>query len=125
MWRPSNVQWWGLAAVALLLVLLWPSGDDKSLAVKFINWAADPKNELPIRPGPLALGLGDDAEAVTEHDMMTLQYDDLYEKGGWTRTRLELKVLEEPFNPATERQVLAGFGVMSALALWRWGAKTS
>ena len=123
MWRPNNPQWWSLALVAMLLVLLWPSSDDKSLAVKFVNWAVDPKGELPILPGPFDLGLGDDADAVSVHDMITQQYDELYAKGGWTRERLELKVMEEPFSPATERQVLAGIGVIAALVVWRLGGR--
>jgi hypothetical protein len=48
-------------------------------------------------------------------------YDELYVKGGWTRTRLELKVASDPFNPATERQVLTGIGVLTAFLVWRFG----
>ena len=75
------------------------SGDDKSLAVKFVNWAVDPRSELPILPDQLALGLGDDPDAVDDRDLQVQQYDALYLKGGWTRKRLELKVARDPFNP--------------------------
>jgi hypothetical protein len=120
-WQPSNAQWWVLVGVALFIVVAWPSGDDKSLALKLTNWAVDPKDELPILPGPFALGQGDDVDAVDSHDLQTRMYDELYVKGGWTRTRLELKVASDPFNPATERQVLTGIGVLTAFLVWRFG----
>jgi hypothetical protein len=122
-WQPTNAQWWILVSVALFLVAAWPSDSDKSLALKFVNWAVDPTNELPILPGPLALGQGDDLPAVESHDLQTRMYDELYNKGGWTRKRLELKVASDPFNPATERQVLTGIGVLTAFLVWRFGAK--
>jgi hypothetical protein len=118
-WRPGNFQWWTLVIVALLIVFVWPPGQGKSLAVKFVNWAVDPRNELPILPEQLALGLGDDPDAVSAHDLQTQQYDALYLKGGWTRRRLELKVANDPFDPSTERQVLTAFGVLTAFVAWR------
>jgi hypothetical protein len=122
-WQPNNAQWWILVVVALLLVAVWPSSDDRSLAVKLVNWAVDPGARLPTLPGPLALGQGDDVDAVYSHDLQTRMYDELYDKGGWTRMRLELKVANEPFNPATERQVLTGIGVLTAFLVWRFGAR--
>ena len=123
MWRPSNSQWWVLVIVALLIVFVWPPRDDKSLAAKFVNWAVDPRNELPVLPDQLPLGLGDDPDAVAAHDLQTQQYDALYLKGGWTRTRLELKVAGDPFNPASERQLLAAIGVLTAFVVWRIGGR--
>ena len=125
MWQPNNLQWWLLVVVALFIVTVWPPAEDKSLAVKFVNWAVDPRDELPVLPGQLALGLGDDPDAVNAHDMQVQHYDALYMKGGWTRSRLELKVATDPFNPSTERQLLIGFGVLAALAVWRWGGRRS
>jgi hypothetical protein len=119
--RPTNLQWWLIVIVALLVVVAWPPRDDKSLAVKFVNWAVDPTGELPILPDQLALGMGDDPDAVYAHDLQVQQYDALYLKGGWTRRRLELKVARDPFNPATERQVLVGLAVVTALLVWRFG----
>jgi hypothetical protein len=84
-WPPNDVHWWILVAVAVLIVFAWPPGDDRSLAVKTVNWAVDPRH-----------------------------YDELYLKGGWTRTRLELRVVRDPFNPATARQILTAVGVVSA-----------
>ena len=123
--RPNNLQWWVLVIVALFIVAVWPPAGDRSLAAKGVNWAVDPWNELPILPDQLALGLGDDPDAVNAHDMQVQRYDALYLQGGWTRKRLELKVATDPFNPSTERQMLIGFGVLTALAAWRWGARKS
>jgi len=123
MLRSGNFQWWLLVIVALLIVFVWPPSDDKSLAAKLVNWVVDPRGELPTLPDPLGLGAGDEPNAVAEHDMVAQQYDALYIKGGWTRRRLDLKVAGDPFNPATERQVLTGIGVLTALLAWRWGTR--
>ena len=123
MWQPGTRQWWTLLVVALLIVIVWPPTDDRSLAVKLVNWAVDPRDRLPILPGPLTFGQGDDPEAVEAHDLQTRMYDELYEKGGWTRTRLELKVWRDPFNPATERQLLIALGVVAAFVVWRSSAE--
>lgn len=123
MWQPNNFQWWLLVIVALCIVSAWPPRDDKSLALRFVNWAVDPRDELPTLPHQLALGLGDDPDAVYAHDLQTQQYDALYLKGGWTQRRLELKVASDPFNPATERQVLAVIAVATAFLVWRLGGR--
>lgn len=121
MWRPNNLQWWLLVVVALLIVFVWPPSGDRSLAVKFVNWAVDPQNVLPTLPDQLPLGLGDDPDAVNAHDLQTQQYDALYLKGGWIRKRLELKVARDPINPSTERQLLTALGVLTAFVVWRMG----
>jgi len=123
--QPHNLQWWLLVFVALAVVSVWPPSDDKSLAAKFVNWAVDPRDELPVLPDPLALGQGDNPDAVYVHDLQTQQYDALYLKGGWTRKRLELKVAGDPFNPATERQVLTGIAIATTFIAWRLGGRRS
>ena len=123
MWQPNNVQWWMLAVVTLLIVCAWPPQDDRSLAMKIVNWAVDPDGTLPVLPDPLALGHGDDPDAVAEHDVQVQRYDEMYLKGGWMRKRLELKVARDPFAPATERQVLALLAVVTVLLVWRTGAR--
>jgi hypothetical protein len=125
MGQPNNSQWWLLVLCSVLIVAAWPPRDGKSLAAKFVNWAADPANELPTLPDQLALGQGDDPDAVNARDMQVQQYDALYLKGGWTRKRLELKVAGDPFDPATERQLLTVSGVVVALVAWRLGARPS
>ena len=117
----GNGQWWLLITVAMLVVFVWPPSGDRSLAIKAVNWAVDPWGRLPIRPGPLAISEGDDLEAIAAHDLQLREYDALYAKGGWTRTRLELKVARDPLNAATERQLLTGVAVVVAFLAWRRG----
>ena len=124
MWQPNNSQWWLLVVVSVRIVSAWPPRDDKSLAAKFVNWAVDPANGLPILPDQLALGQGDDPDKVHAHDLQVQQYDALYLKGGWTRKRLELKVAGDPFNPGTERQVLTMAAVVIGFLAWRLSGKT-
>ena len=121
MWQPNRVQWWFLFIVALLIVFVWPPSDDKSLAVKVVNWTMDPWDELPILPGPLSLGREDDPDTVSQHDLQTQQYDALYARGGWTRRRLELKVARDPINPVTEQQILTAIGVLTVFLVWPLG----
>lgn len=121
--RATSFQWWFLTTVALLIVFLWPPRDHKSLALKFVNWVVDPRDELPILPDQLPLGSGDDPAAVAIHDIQTQQHDALYQKGGWTRMRLELKVASDPLDPSTERQLLTGVAVVTAFLGWRWGGR--
>ena len=61
--------------------------------------------------------------AVEAHDLQVRMYDELYARGGWTRVRLKLKVADDPINPATERQVLVGMGVLAAFLVWRFGGR--
>jgi hypothetical protein len=123
MWQPGTGQWWVLLIVTLLIVGLWPPSSDPSLAVKFVNWVVDPRDHLPTLPGPLAFGQGDDPEVVNAHDLQTRMYDELYAQGGWMRTRLELKVARDPFNPSTERQLLVAVGAVTAFVVWRFSAR--
>ena len=109
--------------MAAFAVLAWPPGDERSLAVKAVNGLADPAGSLPTLPGPLDLGLDDDADAVSVHDSQVAEYDRLYASSTMMRVRLRLKVATEPFNPATERQVLTAIGVLSALGLWQFGGR--
>ena len=124
MWQPTRAQWWCLAIVALLIVAAWPPRDDRSLATKFVNWAVDPFDRLPILPPQLGLGTGDDVEAVNARDALVRRYDELYLQGGWTRRRLMLKVADDPLRPSTTRQLLTGLGVLTALLVWRSAVRT-
>lgn len=122
-WQPTSAQWWTLLVAALLIVAAWPPADDRSLALKFVNWAVDPYDRLPVLPGPLDIGEGDDLETVNAHDLQTRMYDELYDKGGWMRMRLTLKVAGDPFNAATERQLLVAVGVIAGFLVWKSGAR--
>jgi hypothetical protein len=121
--EPAPWQWWAFLAAGLSIVILWPPQGDKSLALKFVNWAVDPGGQLPVLPAQLPLGKGDDYEAVTAHDAIVHHYDTLYAKGGWTRTRLELKVVGDPVRPSTMRQMLLVASVILALLAWRVAAR--
>ena len=108
-----------LVAFIVLLVCLWPPGNERSLAVRLVNWAVDPRDELPVLPPPFALGAGDDPDAVAEHDAQVQAYDARYAQGAWMRRRLALKVARDPFDAAAERQVLLALGIVAVFVLWR------
>jgi hypothetical protein len=107
----------------LFVIGAWPPDNEKSLAVKFVNWAVDPGGVLPILPPQLGYGVGDDPQAVEERDAQVRRYDELYLQGGWTRTRLELKVASDPINPATERQLLLAFAAVAVFSIVRFGRR--
>jgi len=121
--RKRDLEWWLLALVAVAIVAVWPPEGGRSLAAKLVNWAVDPSGRLPVLPGVLPLGLGDDPAAVEEHDAEMRYYDELYDRGGWTRWRLRMKVAGDPFDPATTRQVLTVAAVLAALYAWRLGTR--
>ena len=121
----NNRAWWMLVVVALLVLFAWPPETGKSLAAKFVNWAVDPRNELPIEPEELPLGMEHDYEAVTARDLELMYYDELYDQGGLTRWRLEMKAANDPFDPGTERRMLTALAVITGLVAWRMSAKKS
>lgn len=121
MWQPSNGQWWVLALVALFIALAWPSNDEKSLGMKIVNWAVDPRQQLPILPEQLPISEDHEVAAVEAHDLQVRMWDEIYDRGGVGRLRLQLKTANDPFDSGTERQVLALFGVATAFVVWRYG----
>ena|SRR5438477_10171460 len=122
MWQPSRSQWIVICAVAALLVGGWPPDQGRSLGVKTINWIADPTGALPSLPPALPMGLDDNGDAVAEHDAQERDYYRASSQSGLTRWRMRLKEMGEPLDPATERQLLVGAAVLSALLAWRLGA---
>jgi hypothetical protein len=118
MWQPNRGQWRLIWAVALLAILAWPV-QNGSLAVKAVHWAVDPFQTLPPTPRPLTLGRGDDMDAVQEHDADEAAYYTLYKSSRIMRWRLELRDLDEPIDPPTERQVLIGLAIILGLVIWR------
>ena len=118
MWQPNTIQWRLIWIVAVCLILAWPE-QNGSLAVKTLNWGADPFGSLPPTPSPLSLGAGDDPEAVQQHDAEETAYYTLYNTSRIGRLRLRLRDLTDPFDPSTERQMLVGLAILSALSIWR------
>jgi hypothetical protein len=119
MWQPTRAQWWLIWTVAVLTILAWPPDRGRSLAVKAVNWTADPLGSLPTLPPPLPMSMDDDGDAVTAHDALELDYYRQRERSAATRWRMWLKEAGEPFDPMTERQLLAGVLALSALGVWR------
>ena len=119
MWQPGRAQWSIVWTVALVVILGWPPDRGRSLIVKAVNWAADPAKSLPTLPPPLPMGLDDDGDAVAAHDAETAEYYRVSAGSRLARWRLALKDAGEPFDPQTERQLLAGIAVLGALVVWR------
>ena len=119
--QAGNGQWWMLLMVTLFIVSAWPPTGGKSLALKFTNWIVDPAGRLPILPGSFPPGMGDDVDSVEAHDSQVRMYYELYHRGGWTRQRLQLKVADDPIDPATERQLLLGIAALAGFLVWRFG----
>ena len=124
MWQPNAAQWRVIWIVAVIVILCWPADSGKSLAVKAANWLADPTNSLPSLPEQLPIGLDDNGDAVAAHDAEEAEYYRQYTSSRVTRLRMTLKTATDPLDRSTERQILAGIGVLSALAVWRLNART-
>ena len=117
--RPTRAGSWILFLAVLFIVIAWPPAKGRSLMMKAVNFAVDPADSLPILPPQLGFGLSDDVQAVEIRDEMVRRYDQMFALGGVTRARMQLKVAEDPFEPATERQLLLVFGVLVAFLTLR------
>jgi hypothetical protein len=69
------------------------------------------------------MGLGDDMEAVQQHDAEETAYYQMYGASRLGRLRLQLRDLQDPLHPSTERQLLVGLAILGALWIWRAEAK--
>jgi hypothetical protein len=114
-------RWWALFGVILFVIMAWPPDRDRSLLAKFVNWAVDPAGTLPVLPPQLGYGIGDDPVAVEERDAQVRRYDELFNQGGWTRTRLELKVAGDPLSRGTERQLLLALAAAAIFGVFIMG----
>jgi hypothetical protein len=123
MWQPNRAQWSIIWTVAALLVLAWPPDAGRSLAVKIVNWVVDPTGALPALPPPLPMGLDDNGDAVAAHDTQESEYYRVRDRSRTLRWRMDLKTAGEPLDPSTERQLLVGVAVLSALGVWRLNHK--
>lgn len=120
MWQPSKKQWRVIWPLAIFVLLSWPAATG-SLAVKSIRWLADPNGTLPHLPPPLSMEMGDNGDAVAEHDAEEQSYYALAASSGWTRTRLWLTEVNDPFEPTTARQLIVAIAVIGVLLAWRIG----
>ncbi|HEY2383583.1 MAG TPA: hypothetical protein VGK48_20605 [Terriglobia bacterium] len=118
-WQPNKAQWRVIWIVATVLILSWPADRGRSLATKVANWLADPADSLPALPAQLPIGLDDNGDAVAAHDAEEATYYRAYTNSRMTQLRMKLKTASDPFDPSTERQILAGIGILGALAVWR------
>jgi hypothetical protein len=121
MWQPNRAQWRLILIAAALLIVGWPPKEGGSLGLKAVHWLADPRNALPSLPPELPMSLGDNADAVAVHDSEEAEYYRVYDSSATARLRLRLRDLEDPFDPSTARQILAGVGILAALGVWRLG----
>jgi hypothetical protein len=122
-WQPNSSQWRVIWVLAAILVLFWPSQQNHSLAIKALNWAADPMNKLPRPPANFTMEDGEDTEVVAAHDEQEAEYERAYASSGLEGIRLHLRDMEDPFDPSTEQQVLAGIAVLGVLLVWRLGGR--
>ena len=91
--------------------------------MKTVNWLADPAGSLPALPAQLPIGLDDNGDAVAAHAAQEAEYYRQYASSSVTRLRMKLKAARDPLDASTERQILAGVGILSALAVWRLNGK--
>jgi len=111
--------WPVVAALIAALAVFWPPDGGRSLAVKAINWLADPRQELPRKPSPLAIGVDDDADIVAAHDNEEHAYDAMH-RGPWMgRLRLDMRDAEDPLEPSTERPLLVAAAAVVAVWVFR------
>jgi|SRR3954468_21179421 len=122
MWQPNRAQWPIIWTIAVLLVVAWPPDKGQSLLLKAIHWAVDPADTLPPLPPALPIGLDDDGEAVTAHDEQEREYYRVRNSSRLAGCRMDMKVARDPWDTATERQLLVGLAVLAGLAVWRLNA---
>jgi len=122
-WRPNSSQWRLIWVLAAVIVLFWPGQGSRSLAIKSLNWLADPRGSLPRQPGQFSLEDGEDPVAVMAHDSQEEEYNRLVASSRLARLRIRLRDLSDPFEPSTQRQLLAAIGVLGGLLVWRIGER--
>ena len=114
---PTRAGSWVLFLVVLAVITAWPPQTGQSLALKLLHAAVDPTGSLPFLPEQLDFGLSDDPQAVDLRDMLVRRYDDALASGPVMRTRLRLKNAADPFDAATERQVLLLVAAVAAFSV--------
>ena len=119
MWQPNRAQWRVIWFAAVVAILAWPSADGRSLGLKAAGWLVDPGGTIAELPPPLPMSMGDNGDAVTAHDMLEQEYYRQRDRSRLTRFRMDVREATDPFEPATQRQVIAGLVVLGALGVWR------
>jgi hypothetical protein len=122
-WQPNSSQWRVIWILAIVMVLFWPGAQDRSLAIKSLNWAADPSGKLPRLPGEFSFSDGDDPFAVADHDAQEAEYYRVYQSSAMARVRMRLRDLPDPFESSTQERVLVAMGVLGAVLVWRLGGR--
>jgi len=119
------MQWILICATTVAGILCWPPdrGHGSNLLTKAIHFAVDPAGSLPALPPALPPGLGDDGDAVAAHDAIEADYYRHYNSSNLTRWLMDVKAAADPFDPTTERQVLAAGAALVALAAFKLGNK--
>ena len=117
--RPYSQLWFVVGGALLVLVVAWPPDRGPSLLVKAVHGIVDPAGTLPALPPPLPPGLGDDGDAVADHDAIEAEYYRLYNSSALTRWRMQVKAADDPFglDRTTARQVLVA--ALTAFVLYR------
>lgn len=93
------------------------------MAIKALNWVADPRSTLPRLPDDFTLEGGEDPVAVTAHDAQEAEYMRVYARSRLARLRIRLRDMPDPFDPSTQQQVLVAIGVLGGLLVWRLGGR--
>jgi hypothetical protein len=109
--------------LAVVIVLLWPGQSSRSLAIKALNWAADPMSTLPRLPGEFSFEEGEDPVAVSAHDEQEAEYNRVYASSRLARLRIRLRDMPDPFDPSTQQQALGAIGILGGLLVWRLGGR--
>ncbi len=123
MWQPNSTQWRLIWVLAAIIVLFWPSQENRSLGIKALSWAADPTGKLPRPPADFSMEDGEDTAVVMAHDDQEAEYERALATPGLEGIRIRLRDMQEPFDPSTEQQVLVAVIVLGGLLVWRLGGR--
>lgn len=114
-WQPNSSQWRVIWVLAAAVIFFWPTQQNHSLAIKALNWGADPTNKLPRPPANFTMEDGEDTEVVEAHDTQEADYERAYASSGLEGMRIRLRDMQEPLDPTTEQQILIAVVVLGGL----------
>ena len=139
MWQPNRAQWRTIWILAVLVTTTWSPREGRSLAIKAINWAAEPEDgampppDLQALPKSLPTFTGSDGKKYYEVPGMTpIAVEDLTPtwppestRSAIHRFRHRWAVREAFTDRDTDRQLLVGIVILGVLCLWRLSAAKS